>query len=200
MKKRILIGITGGIGSGKSEAARYLKTLGENVISADDVSRELVRPGAAGYEAIRSVFGDGYFFENGELDRKKLAQCVFSDDQKRKTLNALLHPMITAEILRKASEMKGRVFIEAAVLAEAGMADKVDYVWLITADTGERIRRITERDGISREMAERIIGCQLSDERLSVYADEIIENDSGTQALRAKIDVLLGKKEYEVGQ
>lgn len=198
MSNKILIGITGGIGSGKSEAINYLRSIGENVICADEISRELVAPGSHGNKALKRAFGEGFFFKNGELNRKKLAQLVFSDNEKRKELNAILHPLIAEGILEKASDMKGRVFIEAAVLIEGDMHKKTDYIWLFTADLETRICRIAKRDGLSREQALRIINCQMSDEMMMPYADEIIDNSFSMEKFRADIDALLKKKEYEV--
>lgn len=196
MRDNMLIGITGGIGSGKTLAARYLAGLGENVICADDAARRVVLPGEKGSELIRDEFGKEYLLQNGELDRKKLAELVFSDKEKLLKLNALLHPLILESIYREAKKLSGRVFIEAPLLIKAGMHEKMDYVWLVTADLGSRIKRVAQRDKADEAHIKRRIESQMNDEEMARFADEIIENNGGKQELYEKIDALLKKPEY----
>lgn len=196
MKETILIGITGGIGSGKSIISGYLSSLGEHVISADDAARRVVYPGETGNKLIRKEFGDGYFFEDGTLDRKKLADDVFYDKEKLLRLNSLLHPLILEYIYSEAKALTGRVFIEAPLLIQAGMHESVDYVWLVTADAAKRIERVVERDGAQTGDVIRRMESQMSDEEMAAYADEVIENNGEPEEIYRKIDRLLKKPEY----
>lgn len=198
MTDKIIVGITGGIGSGKSAVRNYLESLGENVICADKVSRDMVMPGMPGNEELRWVFGNGYFKENGELDRRKLADQVFTDEEKLKTLNSILHPLIVDEIFKEAENANGRVFIEAPLLIQTGMHKRVNYVWLVTADIDKRISRVIGRDGSSEEQVIKRIESQLSDSEMAAVSDEIIENNGSLNELYKKINKILGQPEYGV--
>ncbi len=193
MIKQILIGITGGIGSGKSLVSDYLKSRGEYVISADEVAREAVLPGETGNELIRKEFGVSYFNDDGTLNRKKLAAFVFDDSEKLSMLNGILHPVIIDRIYKKAKSAGGRVFIEAPLLIQSGMHKAMDHVWLVTADKEARIKRVMNRDGDDRASVERRIANQMSDCDMAGYADEVIDNSASIEALHEKIDALLKK-------
>jgi dephospho-CoA kinase len=196
MNDKIIIGITGGIGSGKSAVRNYLKSLGENVICADKISRNIVMPGKQGNDEIRRVFGNDYFIENGELDRKKLAGLIFGEEEKLKTLNGILHPIIVSEIFKEADKLIGRVFIEAPLLIQTGMNKRVDYVWLLTTDINIRISRVMRRDGLSEEQVLKRIESQLSDEDMAAFSDEIIENNGSLDDLHKRISQILLQPEY----
>lgn len=185
------IGITGGIGSGKSEVTRYLRSLGEYVICADEVSKQIVKPGGEGAQALRRVFGDRIFYENGELDRKTLAADVFNDDERLKLLNDTLHPLILAHIEKLAKTIEGRVFIDAALLIQTGMHKTVDRIWLVVADKKSRVERVMKRDGLTVQEVMRRIKSQLSDEEMKPYVDEIIDNSGSIEALQRRVDNLL---------
>lgn len=185
------IGITGGIGSGKSEITRYLRSLGEYVICADEVSRQIVLPGQEGANALRQVFGDGFFRIDGTLNRKKLADEVFEDEEKLKVLNNTLHPLILKRIEFLATQWQGRVFVDAALLIQTGMHNSVDIVWLVVAGLSTRIARVVSRDGLSAAEVERRIKSQISDDDMARFADEIIHNDGSLSALQSRVDELL---------
>lgn len=196
MKNNILIGITGGIGSGKTAVSDYLSGLGEYVIYSDEVAREVVLPGTAGNDMLRREFGDGYFHKDGTLDRKKLAESVFADKQSLEKLDGILHPLITERIFSEAEALPGRVFIEVPLLIQSGMHKSMDYVWLVTADKETRLERVMKRDKLGAAKVEQRMNSQLSDEEMAVFADEIIDNSSSPEHLRRCIDRLLKKAEY----
>ncbi len=196
MKSNILIGITGGIGSGKSTVSDYLSGLGEYVIYSDEAAREIVLPGTRGSELIRREFGGEYFHEDGTLDRKRLSECVFGDKSKLEKLNGILHPLIIERIFCEAEALKGRVFIEVPLLIQSGMHKRMDYVWLVTADKETRLKRVMKRDSMGARYVEQRIQSQLSDEEMAVYADEVIDNSASPEDLRRHIDILLKKSEY----
>jgi|AGTN01.2.fsa_nt_gi dephospho-CoA kinase len=194
--KRMLIGVTGGIGSGKSTVSAYLRRRGEQVICADEVAWEITRPGGRGALAVRAAFGDAYFLPDGSLDRAKLARQVFGEPGELKRLNELLHPLILDSIRDQASKMPGRVFIDAALLVETGMYEDTDSVWVVTADRETRIRRVMSRDGATREAVEKRILNQTDDAQRMKYAHEVIDNSASLEALYHRIDRLLKKEIY----
>jgi dephospho-CoA kinase len=194
--KRILIGITGGIGSGKSEVSAYLRQRSEQVICADEAAREVVQKGENGSDALRIAFGSAYFLPDGSLNRIKLAQRVFEQPEDLKQLNGLLHPLIIQSIWDKALKLEGRVFIDAALLIETEMHIKMDYVWVVTAEMETRICRVMKRDGVAREAVEKRIINQMDDAQRLKFADEIIDNSSSLEALYRQIDYLLKRDKY----
>lgn len=187
------IGITGGIGSGKSAVTNYLRSLGEKVICADEVSRQIVQPGREGAKALRSVFGDSFFLPDGTLSRKKLADEVFQNGERLALLNQTLHPLILDSIDKQASAGEGRVFIDAALLIQTGLHKTVNKVWLVTAGSDTRLRRVMKRDGLEEQEVRRRIESQMTDAQMACYADEVIDNDGSLETLYAQIDRLLRK-------
>ncbi|MGI5849835.1 MAG: dephospho-CoA kinase [Christensenellales bacterium] len=197
MKKNIIIGITGGIGSGKSFVSKYLENLGEHVIYADEVSRQIVRPGERGNDAIRKVFGDKFFLKDNTLHRSKLAEHVFSSPDRLALLNSMLHPLISERIFSEAEKIIGRVFIEVPLLVQTGMHKQTDFVWLVIADVETRIKRVVVRDELSYSEVMRRMQSQMSDEEMIPYADEVIDNSGQDETLYQRLDILLKKPEYQ---
>lgn len=185
------IGITGGIGSGKSTVSVYLKSLGESVICADETARQLTAPGQQGAQAIRRAFGDGFFLPDGVLDRKALAAAVFLDETMRTRLENILHPLIIDSVMQKTNALSGRVFVDAALLVQSGLHEKMDAVWLVTADKNMRIQRIIKRDGLSEQDVLSRISSQPDDSYLKSFADEVIANNGTIGQLQRHIDKLL---------
>lgn len=190
------IGITGGIGSGKSAITAYLRERGEYVICADEVAREVVQPGEKGADAVRAAFGDEYFLPDGTMDRAKLAQYVFENPERVKRLNAILHPIIIDTVWERASHFRGRVFIDAPLLIESGMHEKTDYLWVVTADREMRLSRVIVRDETTREAVEKRMESQMEDSQRISVADEVIDNSGSLFELHKQIDRLLKKGEY----
>ena len=150
-------------------------------------------PGEEGADALRRVFGSSFFLDDGSLDRKKLADEVFSNDDRLELLNKTLHPLILQRIEQYAQQGQGCVFIDAALLIQTGMHKSVDVVWLVVANKNTRIARVVKRDGLSAAEVERRIGSQISDDEMSAYADEIIQNDGSLFDLKERVDELLKK-------
>ena len=151
-----VIGLTGGTGSGKSTVAAYLEKKGCIIIDADKISRDLTKPGGEALEPIRRRFGADVFFEDGSLDRKKLGGIVFSDDAKLRSLEEITTDIVIKKILEKVEHLKkngfnGTVILDAPLLFECGMKYCTDENWLVTCDLENRIQRIIDRDGISRQ-------------------------------------------------
>jgi len=191
------IGITGGIGSGKTEVTNIIREEGYIVIDADEISRELAKPGGPVLERLNNEIGQHVFSEDGHLDRKALAALMFNDPETLETVNRIFHPEIKRRISDlisiAASENRKAVFISAPLLFESGADKETDEVWLVTADDDIRIKRTAERDGISeKEVSERIRNQMPETEKLK-KADVIIENNGSLEQLRSEIKTLLYK-------
>jgi dephospho-CoA kinase len=186
------VGLTGGIGSGKSTAARILGDLGAHVIDADRVGHEVYRPGSQGWQRVVECFGRDVVGDDGEIDRKRLGAIVFADPRRLAQLNALIHPLIREEIRRSIEERRAAgsstpVIVEAAVLIEAKWFTLVDEVWLIVADRDAVYRRVAAQRGLGREAIDARIGSQSSDEERRRHAAVVIDNSGGEAALRAEL-------------
>lgn len=187
-----MIGLTGGIASGKSTVTSRLRARGAFVVDADEISREvLTLPGVP--EAIREAFGDGVFDEDGSINRIELAARVFSSEARTRVLNSITHPAIASRILELASEAEQDgsyplVFVDAALLIESGFYTHCSGVWLVTADTNTRIRRIMLRDGLTYDEARLRIERQMSDSEKLRCASVVIDNDGSPEELYAKVD------------
>jgi len=177
----MLIGLTGGIASGKSTVAATLERLGAIIIDADVIAREVVKKGEKAWKEIVVVFGTNILKEDGEINRKKLADLVFSDSEKLKILNRITHPRIIEKINQKVSEIiekdrKAVIILVAPLLIETGLYKIVDEVWVVYTDNNTQLKRLMERDGLSREEAEKRIGAQIPIEEKLKFADVIIDN------------------------
>ena len=192
--KTIIIGITGGMGSGKSEAARHLITLGAVHVDADAISRSLTAPGGEALPAIREAFGDEVFFADGTLDRRALGAVVFADTNARHTLEGIIHPRVQRIALEKADAARAEgaeaVLMDVPLLFETGMDALCDVNWVISADIEERIRRVMSRDGLSREDAEARFASQMSEEERNARATRVINNNQSMEKFRAELTSL----------
>jgi dephospho-CoA kinase len=180
-----VIGLTGGIASGKSTVARFFQSKGALVIDADQLSREAVEPGSRGLVEVVAAFGNGVLTPDGMLDRKRLGDLVFSDSQKRRQLEGILHPEIkrlAEERIARAAETGHKVVLYMApLLIEAGATERVDEVWVVTVRPEVQLDRLVLRDGISRDEAQRIIDSQMPLVEKEKYGRVVIDN-SGTPA------------------
>ena len=177
-----VIGLTGGIASGKSSVARLFQAKGAMVIDADQLAREAVEPGSRGLAEVTAAFGKGVLASDGRLDRQRLGALVFSDGQKRKQLEGILHPEIkrlAEERIAAAGTGHRVVFYMAPLLIEAGATDRVDEVWVVTVRPEVQLERLVLRDGISRDEAQRIIDSQMPLAEKEKYGRVVIDN-SGT--------------------
>lgn len=190
-----IIGLTGGIGTGKSTASEYLRKQGFSIIDADRISREIVEPGTLLLKELEKNFGSGIIKDDGTLDRKALAAIVFSDKEKKSRLDGLMHGHILDEIERKISESQsgeGRgIIVDAPLLFETGLEKKCDQVWLITADEKLRILRVCERDGMDPEEVRARIQNQMADEEKKERAHRIVDNSGSKEALLAQLAELI---------
>lgn len=190
------IGLTGGIASGKSTVARMLAELGVNVISADEIAHQVMRSGSALFEDIVAHFGSDILNEDGEIDRARLGEIVFANDNERRTLNNLVHTEVIEVIKEDMAKEKGLVAVEVPLLVEADMTGLFDKIVVVTAAPDQQLERLLKK-GISEEDALRRISSQIgNDERLR-YADYILINKGSLINLQRQVENLL---EFVEGQ
>jgi dephospho-CoA kinase len=188
----VQIGLTGGIGSGKSTAARRFAELGALVIDADAVAREVVEPGTEGLAAVVAEFGDQVLDGDGRLDRPALARVVFADGAARERLNAILHPRIRARVAERiAAAAPGTVVVQdVPLLAETNQAGAYDLVVVVEAPEELRVQRLARDRGMPAEQARARMATQASDEQRRAIADVVLVNDGSPDDLRARVDAL----------
>ena len=192
MMRPLRIGLTGGIASGKSTVAQRFAELGVVVIDADVASRTVVEPGQPGLAQIVQRFGAGVLDERGQLDRPALRNLIFKDSSSRQALDAILHPLIRAEMEREAALSQGPYVIMAIpLLVEGGSASKrVDRVVVVDADETLQIQRLQARDGGSEEQARAILASQATRSARLKVADDVIMNTGTVAELRQAVDDL----------
>ena len=188
-----VIGLTGGIGSGKSTVAATLAQLGAQVIDADRVGHEVYRPGSDGYRSVVEAFGPGVVAADGTIDRGALGARVFSDPTALARLNALVHPLIAAEVGRRIGALRAAgertpIVVEAAVLLEAGWRSLVDRVWVVSAPREAAIVWTVAARGLTRAEVERRLEAQLPEAERRRAADLVLENDGTPAQLRARVE------------
>jgi dephospho-CoA kinase len=199
-----IIGVTGGIGSGKSTVSRILRDLGAKIVSADKIARDVVYKGEKALEELIEYFGNDIINDEGELDRKKLGTIVFDNIEKLEVLNSITHKYIVEKIVDMAEQFRkesksGIMVIDAPIPVEHGFIDLVDEVWVVTADIDVRIKRIIERDGITREEALNRINSQKKEGEYLGIADEVLVNNGGIEELEREVAKLFIKAQKSQG-
>jgi dephospho-CoA kinase len=186
-----VIGLTGGIATGKSSIARFFQAQGALVIDADQLAREAVEPGSRGLAEVVAAFGEGVLAADGRLDRQRLGALVFSDSRKRRQLEGILHPEIkrlAEERIARAAGTGHRVlFYMAPLLLEAGATDRVDEVWVVTVRPEVQLERLVLRDGISRAEAQRIIDSQMPLAEKERLGRVVIDNSGTPEETRRRL-------------
>jgi dephospho-CoA kinase len=186
----LVLGLTGNIGTGKSTVARLFAEHGVPVIDADQVAREVVAPGTPGLAEVAARF-PGVLTPSGELDRKALADRVFSDAQERAALNAILHPRIGAEVRARLDRLAARgapvAIYEAALIVENGLQHGLDGLIVVNAPIEEQIRRLRARDGMTEQQARSRLRAQLPAHEKLKAAHFVIENTGAPELLRAQV-------------
>jgi dephospho-CoA kinase len=191
MDRRLRIGLTGGIASGKSTVAERFTELGVPVIDADAAARTVVMPGTPGLAAVGQRFGPSVVAANGELDRRALRDLVFRDPASRRDLEALLHPLIRAEMERSAELAAGPYIIMAIpLLVEGGASDRVDRVLVVDVEEAVQLQRVMARDGCTLEQARAILTSQASRSARLAAADDVLLNAGTVTDLRQAVDHL----------
>jgi dephospho-CoA kinase len=187
-----IVGLTGGIGSGKSTVAGILAELGARVIDADRIGHEVYRPGSEGFRLVAEAFGPGVVGADGSIDRRALGALVFADPAARARLNAIVHPLIVAELQRRlvaaGDEDERPIVIEAAIMLEAGWRGLVDRVWVVSTRPEHAVARVVASRGLDAADVERRLAAQMPDAERRRLADLVIENDGDPAALRREVE------------
>ena len=186
-----VIGLTGGIGSGKSTVSRFLAELGAVIIDADKIGHEVYRPDTDTWRKLVKTFGRGILAADNTIDRKKLGAIVFSNEEELKRLNAIVHPQITEIIKKQIDDYRRKeakvIVLDAPVLLEAHAKNLVDEVWVVVADEENVIKRAVARTGLREEQIRDRIRAQMSKTERIKNAQVIIYNDGTPEDLRGKI-------------
>jgi dephospho-CoA kinase len=190
-----LVGLTGGIGSGKSTVAARLAEHGVPVVDADQVAREVVEPGEAALEEIAAHFGRDVLTPDGALDRPALARLAFVDDEQRAALDGIMHPRIYERIVERVTELaEGRaplVVVDHPLLLETDQAATFDAVVVVLAPEEVRVRRLVEHRGLDEQDVRARMRAQTDDETRRRLADHAIENAGDVEELRRRADAIL---------
>ena len=198
-----IIGLTGGIGTGKSTVSDYLKKNGCMIIDADEISRKMTAKGAPALAVIKKTFGDRYVSADGELDRKALGDLVFGDSEKLGILQNIITEKVIDEtkcILKTLSDTKydGIIVLDAPLLYECNMDDIADENWLVKSDNEVRIERVAARDNLTRDQIMARIDNQMSQREKEKRSDYIIDNSGTLDELYKQIDSLLERIRDEI--
>lgn len=189
-----VIGLTGGIACGKSTVSQYLRQRGISVVDADLVARQVVAPGTVGLRQIKDTFGWQYIMPDGSLNRTLLGKRVFADKNALAQLNAIIGPLIAAELERQLKEAGSFVVLDAALLLEEERyRSLVDVVWVVTVEPEEQLRRLLARNHYSRQQALDRIAAQMSNEQRLQYADGVIDNNGTKEQTWQQVEQLLSK-------
>ena len=190
----LVIGLTGGIGSGKSSAAKFFSELGANVIDTDEIAHQLTRPEGIAMAAIQREFGEDFITPDGSLDREKMRSLVFSDITSRQKLEAILHPLIHTEAARRAALTSvSYVVMVVPLLLEANShryREMVQRVLVVDCDEQNQVDRAMARSGLSRQEVEAIMCAQISRQQRLRQADDVIVNDSDMAHLQQQVEAL----------
>ena len=194
----ITIGVTGGIGTGKSLVSEILEALGGRLVSADLLGHQAYLPGTAGFDHVVRRFGEGVIGQNGTIDRKSLGELVFADSDNMSDLNAIVHPIILRLIKKTLEDNLNNgvevTVVEAAILIEAGWQDLFDEIWMVSSNQDVVVKRLQSRNGFSVQDATSRIVSQMPQEDRIHYADEIIDNSGTVEQLRKQVKKLWQEK------
>ena len=200
-QNKMIIGITGSIGTGKSTVSNYLISKGYSVVDADKISKGAYNIGSNGYKAILEVFGVEILNSNGEVDRKKIKKIVFDNSNMLQRLNMAIHPIIINEIEKEIEillESQNVVFLDAPLLIETELHKKVNKIIVVICDKNEQINRIIKRDKITADMAISIINSQMSIDQKLKFADYIVYNNSTIENLYSQVDEIILEIKKEI--
>jgi dephospho-CoA kinase len=188
----LVVGLTGGIGSGKSAVASIFGELGADVIDTDEIAHALTAAGGAAIPAIRQHFGDGFIAADGSLDRTRMRQHVFVRPDARQRLESILHPMIRMETDRRVAASKGpyTVVVVPLLVESGGYLDRVNRVLVVDCPPETQIARVIKRSGLGREEVERILAAQATRTTRLAAADDVIDNGGAIERLRPQVERL----------
>lgn len=188
----ILVGLTGGIASGKSEASRILKKLGAYIIDADEIAHALLEPNTQTWKEVVKLFGTGILRPDQSIDRAMLGRIVFDDPQKLAGLNAILHPSVFAEKERRqkaiaAADPQAVIIFDVPLLIETKAHEKMDKVVVVAVDHKTQIRRLMERNGLSKQEAQKRINAQIPLNEKTKYADYLVNSEESLATMEIRV-------------
>lgn len=188
----LVIGLTGGIGSGKTSAAKFFTTVGANVIDTDKIARELTQPQGVAISSIQKSFGRNFITTNGELDRIKMRDLVFSDATSRRQLEAILHPLIRTEAVRLIALTSSPyvVIVVPLLLETGGYRENVQRILVIDCNEKNQAARAILRSGLSKYEVHAIMATQVSRQERLKQADDVIVNDMDILHLQKQVEIL----------
>lgn len=190
-ESRLVVGLTGGIGSGKSAAAALFAQRGVHVVDADDAARWVVEPGTPGLTGLVQLFGTDILQADGQLDRAALRALIFAEPAKRKQVEQLLHPLIRQALDDNlASAQTPYAMLVSPLLIEAGQYQRVQRVLVVDVPEALQLQRVLLRDGVDETQVRAILAAQLSREQRLQHADDIIRNDGTLEQLEQQVDLL----------
>jgi dephospho-CoA kinase len=185
------VGLTGGIGSGKSTVATFFAARGVPIIDTDEIARELVLPGESAYREIIERFGRDILDPTGTIDRAKLRARVFNDAHERQALEAILHPRIRESVKRRLNELKSSyAIVVVPLLIETGFDGLTDRILVVDADDEARIERVVRRSGVTSDQVRQIMATQTTRKERLTRADDVIENNVGLDKLEQQVERL----------
>jgi dephospho-CoA kinase len=192
-----IIGLTGGIGSGKSTVSKVLAHLGAVVIDADKMGHEVFKPGTKAWQEVVDAFGQGIISADGTIDRRKLGEIVFSNPDARAKLNQVMHPLIYEQVKSRIEEYGRKgvaiIIVEAPLLLEVGWKSLVDEIWVTSASEATVIKRLKEQKGLPEAQSLARVRAQLTDEERIRQADVVIDTDCALDELKERVEALWRK-------
>ena len=189
----LVVGLTGGIGSGKSAAADAFAKLGAAVVDTDAIAHELTAPGGAAVPEVKRLFGSAFIDAEGAMDRKRMRELVFADAGAKQRLEAMLHPMIRAESERRiaaafaASSTPYVVLVVPLLVESAGYRERVGRVLVVDCPEAEQLARVRQRSGLADEEVRRIIAAQIQRESRLAAADDVLDNSGSIAAMQQQV-------------
>ncbi|MFY0542947.1 dephospho-CoA kinase [Brevibacillus sp. H7] len=200
----MILGLTGGIATGKSTVSAMLRERGIPVIDADLIAREVVEPGKPAYEAIVKHFGRDILLPNGEINRKQLGDIVFSDEAERQKLNAIVHPEVRRVMREEAEQLERKgadiVFMDIPLLFESKLQHMVDKIVVVYAPASMQLTRMMERDELDEEQAHKRLRAQMPIEQKKEQADYVIDNTGTREETERQVEQLLTELKSEQTQ
>lgn len=192
MTRKLVVGLTGGIGSGKSAAADEFERLGATVVDTDAIARELTEPGGAAMPHIQALFGDAFVAPSGAMDRKAMRERVFGDPAARQALEGLLHPMIRTEAERRIANAAGPyvIYVVPLLIESKEPRRRADRVLVVDAPEEVQVSRVAARSGLSEAEVRNIMAAQASRVERRAAADDVIQNGGTLDALREQVRAL----------
>ena len=185
-----IVGLTGGIASGKTAVSDTFKSLGTEIIDADIIARDVVKPNSKGLKKLVTSFGKS-ILKDGQLNRSQLRKIVFSNEIKLKQINSILHPLIRKEIIKKVNNVKSAYCIVVIpLLCESNNYQWLDRVLVVDVQQQTQLSRLLQRDGITVELAEKMIAKQCTREQRLLIADDVINNEQPLTQLKQKVLIL----------